>query len=389
MAKSDNFEILTQIQKEIENKIDTKIGIDLDKHWEGYEIQLSEDGRVIEEINPNMQLSLGEMHTMVNKFGTDIEKQNLDDITNKLEIYYGTELEKEELYEIPIAKISSNQQVDWKIECASEYVKDNVEHFNFDRPIIETLNHINHSIEESHKEVMNGDIEYKGLYPVDETEVIYCESTGKPLQQGEEVFHIEGYGYTVAEAVNPQDLEIEDSYYTTIGYEDVEEKRLAPIRFENKEILLQEDKINNQRTPLVTIEVDEKIKNMEKDLRTHYSNYQYAKLNEEPGNAQSILKRCIAEDKYYETKLVAVNGGYVKQEEVVKIVSSVNESIKESSSSPVVSKTYNEPQRVPIGQKEFPQNQGSNHEKPSPTKNDGNGKPVIKNKRKQEAEMER
>lgn len=384
-----------------------------------------------------------------------------------------------------------------------------------------------------HNDIMNGDIEYKGLYPVDESEVIYCEETGKPLEQDEEVYHKEGYGYIVPEKVNQQDIENGSVYFTTIGYQDVEEKSLAPIQLEKIDGKLNlEDKFNNQHTPLVTLEVlqnanseevgrihmmdsetkeisqlsiwnedkrnrddllinpinkdgkfenvylndflksdlyekvqksifentgnqsfvvhqdnaklnldklttdqryskiveksmfdtepkftpqeieayrdfkkegyapvkvlDEKIDKVEKDLHTRYSNYQYAKLNEEPGNAQSILKRCSAEDKYYETKLVAVNGGYVKQEDVVKIESKVNESIKGIGSSPEVSKTYIAPQRTQINQTDLPNKSyvggkklSDKQQVDSPTVNDKNAKPVSKYKRKQEAEMER
>lgn len=376
-------------------------------------------------------------------------------------------------------------------------------------------------------------IEFKGLYPVDESEVIYCEETGKPLEQDEEVYHKEGYGYIVPEKVNQKDIENGSVYFTTIGYENVEEKSLAPIQIEKKDEKLNlEDKINNQHTPLVTLEVlqnanseevgrihmmdsetkeisqlsiwnedkrnrddllinpinkdgkfenvylndflksdlyekvkesifektgnqsfvvhqdnakfnldkltvdqryskiveksmfetepkftpqeieayrdfkkegyapvkvlDEKIEKVEIDLHTRYSNYQYAKLNEEPGNAQSILKRCSAEDKYYETKLVAVNGGYVKQEDVVKIESKVNESIKGIGSSPEVSKTYTAPQRTQINQTDLPnksyvggRNLSDKQQVDSPPVIDKNAKPVSKYKRKQEAEMER
>ncbi|PFU35760.1 hypothetical protein COK88_31750, partial [Bacillus cereus] len=58
-----------------------------------------------------------------------------------------------------------------------------------------------------------------------------------PLQQDEAAYHFEGYGYVMAEEVSPEELESKDAYYTTIGYEDVEEKRLAPIRYmEEKKI---------------------------------------------------------------------------------------------------------------------------------------------------------
>ncbi|WP_180229391.1 hypothetical protein [Bacillus thuringiensis] len=42
----DNHEVVTGIQQKTALEIDEKLGIDLDKHWENYEIQLSEDNRL-------------------------------------------------------------------------------------------------------------------------------------------------------------------------------------------------------------------------------------------------------------------------------------------------------------------------------------------------------
>ncbi|MDR4248438.1 hypothetical protein FO601_37860, partial [Bacillus thuringiensis] len=85
-----------------------------------------------------------------------------------------------------------------------------------------------------HKEIMNGDVEYQGLYPVNEDMVIYCESTGKPLQQDEAAYYFEGYGYVVAGEVTAEEIEGNDAYYTTIGYDDVEEKRSAPPTYKEE-----------------------------------------------------------------------------------------------------------------------------------------------------------
>ncbi|PGX11835.1 hypothetical protein [Bacillus sp. AFS033286] len=227
----DNFEVVTDIQQQAQRYIDEKLGLNLEKHWEQYEIQLSEDLRVIENIRPELRLSLGELYTVVNKFGTKEELQELEAIVNTLEPFYEADLTKTEFYDTPIAKVSFDQQQNMKVECASEYVKDNHSNFDFNNSVFHTLNYINHSITESHKKVMNGDVEYQGLYPVEEADVIYCESTGKPLQQDEEAFHIEGHGYVVPEEVNPKDVAEGNAYYTTIGYEDVEEKRIAPIHY--------------------------------------------------------------------------------------------------------------------------------------------------------------
>ncbi|AZJ24401.1 hypothetical protein CT694_33460 (plasmid) [Bacillus wiedmannii bv. thuringiensis] len=233
----DNFEVVTGIQQKTNQEIYEKVGIDFERHWEGYEIQLSEDNRVLEEIYPNMSLNLGELYTVVSKYGTEKEQKNIDDIDKYLEPYYQADLIKTEFYETPIVKVSTDKQQNLKVECISEYVSDSDIEFDFNQSVFEAVNHISHSITKSHNEVMNGDVEYQGLYPVNEDMVIYCESTGKPLQQDEAAYHFEGYGYVVAEEVSPEGLEGKDAYYTTIGYGDVEEKRLAPIRYmEEKKI---------------------------------------------------------------------------------------------------------------------------------------------------------
>lgn len=227
----DNFEVVTDIQQKTNQEVFEKIGINLERHWEEYEIQLSEDNRVIEEINPNMTLNLGELYSVVNRYGTKKEQKDIGDIDNYLDPYYQADLIKSEFYDTPIAKVSFDKQHHLKIECASEYVKDSDINFDFNNSIIHTLNHINHSITEVHRDVMNGDVEYQGLYPVDEHEIVYCEKTGKPFEQDEEVFYKEGIGYIVPEKINPKDIEDGSAFYTTIGYEDVEEKRIAPIQY--------------------------------------------------------------------------------------------------------------------------------------------------------------
>ncbi|TKI79820.1 hypothetical protein [Bacillus mycoides] len=227
----DNFEVVTDIQQKTNQEIFEKVGINLERHWEEYEIQLSEDNRVIEEINPNMTLNLGELYTVVSKYGTKQEQKDIDEIEKYLEPYYQADLIKTEFYETPIAKISTDRQHNLKVECTSEYVKDSDINFDFNDSVFRTLNHINHSITEAHRDVRNGDVEYQGLYPVDENEVIYCEKTGRPLEQDEEVFYKEGQGYIVPEKIDPADIENGNAYFTSIGYEDVEEKRIAPIQF--------------------------------------------------------------------------------------------------------------------------------------------------------------
>ncbi|AFU17091.1 hypothetical protein MC28_D042 (plasmid) [Bacillus thuringiensis MC28] len=233
----DNHEVVTGIQQKTALEINEKLGIDLDKHWENYEIQLSEDNRVIEEIHPDMRLSLGEMLSVVNRCGTEKEMETFNQIADYLEPYYEADLIQGEFYETPIVKLTTDRQQNVKVECLSQYVSDSDIKFDFNDSIFNAVNHISHSITKSHNEIMNGDVEYQGLYPVNEDMVIYCESTGKPLQQDEAAYHFEGYGYVVAEEVSPEKLEGKEAYYTTIGYGNVEEKRLAPIRYvEEKQV---------------------------------------------------------------------------------------------------------------------------------------------------------
>ncbi|AGE81717.1 hypothetical protein P4159_00365 [Bacillus thuringiensis] len=203
---TDNHEVVTAIQQKTALEIEEKLGIDLDKHWENYEIQLSEDNRVIEEIHPDMRLSLGEMLSVVNRCGTEKEMETFNQIADYLEPYYEADLIQGEFYEMPIAKLTTGRQQNVKVECLSQYVSDSDIKFDFNDSIFNAVNHISHSITKSHNEIMNGDVEYQGLYPVNENMVIYCESTGKPLQQDEAAYHFEGYGYVVAEEVSPEKL---------------------------------------------------------------------------------------------------------------------------------------------------------------------------------------
>ena len=110
----DNFEVVTDIQQKTNQEIYEKVGIDFERHWEGYEIQLSEDNRVLEEIYPNMRLNLGELYTVVNRYGTEKEQKNIDDIDKYLEPYYQANLIKTEFYETPIVKVSTDKQQNLK-----------------------------------------------------------------------------------------------------------------------------------------------------------------------------------------------------------------------------------------------------------------------------------
>uniref|UniRef100_UPI003CCA38CE LPD25 domain-containing protein n=1 Tax=Bacillus cereus TaxID=1396 RepID=UPI003CCA38CE len=228
----DNFEVLTDIQQNAQRLINERLGLNFEKHWENYEIQLSEDNRVLEEINPNIRLNLGEMEQIVYEFGTNREQDTFKKIVDTLEPYYEADLLEDSFNDIPIAKVSLDREKRLKVDCVNEHVKENHKDFWFQNSVSLALNVINHRISTAHKEVMNNEIEYKGLYPKSESEVIYCQETGKPLQHNEEVFHVEGHGYTVAKEASFKGLDQEDGYYTTIEYEQVEEKILAPIGLE-------------------------------------------------------------------------------------------------------------------------------------------------------------
>lgn len=162
----DNFEVVTGIQQKTNREICEKVGINLERHWEGYEIQLSEDNRVIEEIHPNMRLNLGELYTVISRYGTEREQKNIDDIEKYLEPYYQADLIKTEFYETPIVKVSTDKQQNVKVECISEYVSDSDIEFDFNQSVYKALNQINYSISEAHKETMQGDVEEERIAPI-------------------------------------------------------------------------------------------------------------------------------------------------------------------------------------------------------------------------------
>ncbi|PEB57415.1 hypothetical protein COL28_23160 [Bacillus thuringiensis] len=256
----ENFEVLTGIQQNAQRLINERLGLNFEKHWENYEIQLSEDNRVLEEINPNIRLNLREMEQIVYEFGTNREQDSLKKITDTLEPYYEADLLGDSFNDIPIAKVSLDREKRLKVDCVNEHVKENHKDFGFQNSVSLALNVINHRISTAHKEVMNNDIEYKGLYPKAESEVIYCQETGKPLQHDELVFRVDGPGYIdgyiVGEEASYKGLDLDDGngycYYTTIEYEDVEEKILAPIGLEkNAQPNLANEKQNEKNILLV------------------------------------------------------------------------------------------------------------------------------------------
>ncbi|MGF9767068.1 LPD25 domain-containing protein [Bacillus albus] len=156
----DNFEILTGIQQDVQRNINEKLGLNFERQWENYEIQLSEDGRIIEGIYPNMRLTVGEMHAIVNQYGTETEKQSINKITKTLEFFHEMdeyeypELVNKEVLKTPIAKVTSNSRGDMNVECLSGRIEDKRGLFKFDSAINQTVNQINHSIAESHKDIM-------------------------------------------------------------------------------------------------------------------------------------------------------------------------------------------------------------------------------------------
>ncbi|EJV75406.1 LPD25 domain-containing protein [Bacillus cereus] len=156
----DNFEILTGIQQDVQRNINEKLGLNFERQWENYEIQLSEDGRIIEGIHPNMRLTVGEMHAIVNQYGTETEKQSINKITKNLEFFHEMdeyeypELVNKEVLKTPIAKVTSNSKGDMNVECLSGRIEDKRGLFKFDNAINQTVNQINHSISESHNDIM-------------------------------------------------------------------------------------------------------------------------------------------------------------------------------------------------------------------------------------------
>ncbi|MBW3496650.1 LPD25 domain-containing protein [Bacillus sp. FDAARGOS_1420] len=158
--EKDNFEILTGIQQNAQRIINEKLGLNFERQWENYEIQLSEDGRIIEGIYPNMRLTVGEMHAIVNQYGTETEKESINNITKTLEFFHEMdeyeypELVNKEVLKTPIAKVTSNSRGDMNVECLSGRIEDKRGLFKFDSAINQTVNQINHSISESHNDIM-------------------------------------------------------------------------------------------------------------------------------------------------------------------------------------------------------------------------------------------
>ncbi|MDY0853883.1 LPD25 domain-containing protein [Bacillus thuringiensis] len=356
----DNFEVLTGIQQNAQRLINERLGLNFEKHWENYEIQLSEDNRVLEEINPNIRLNLGEMEQIVYEFGTNREQDTFKKIVDTLEPYYEDDLLEDSFNDIPIAKVSLDREKRLKVDCVNEHVKENHKDFWFQNSVSLALNVINHRISTAHKEEMNNDIEYKGLYPKSESEVIYCQETGKPLQHNEEVFHVEGHGYTVAEEASFKGLDKEDGYYTTIEYEQVEEKILAPIGLEKnaqpsfanekqneKNILLVEYmSLSNTTQELVSVtelreQVDrnrafEPVEGAEKLSDKEFINAfneanqeKYAALNQDEINRPTMLVQWSDNEAFKNNQLIPFGEANEKMTEVIASIEKAREEARE------------------------------------------------------------
>ncbi|WP_189338141.1 LPD25 domain-containing protein, partial [Bacillus wiedmannii] len=187
----DNFEILTGIQQDVQRNINEKLGLNFERQWENYEIQLSEDGRIIEGIYPNMRLTVGEMHAIVNQYGTETEKQSINKITKTLEFFHEMdeyeypELVNKEVLKTPIAKVTSNSRGDMNVECLSGRIEDKRGLFNFDNAINQTVNQINHSIAESHKDIMTTRNEEQDGKNKGKEHVVTVEILDKDIKDGE------------------------------------------------------------------------------------------------------------------------------------------------------------------------------------------------------------
>jgi len=364
----ENFEVLTDIQQNAQRLINERLGLNFEKHWENYEIQLSEDSRVLEEINPNIRLNLGEMEQIVYEFGTNREQDTFKKIVDTLEPYYEADLLEDSFNDIPIAKVSLDHEKHLKVDCVNEYVKENNKDFWFQNSVSLALDVINHRISTAHKEVMNNDIEYKGLYPKAESEVIYCQETGKPLQQDELVFRVDGPGYIdgyiVGEEASYKGLDLDDGngycYYTKIEYEDVEEKILAPIGLEKntqpnlvnekqneKNILLVEYmNLSNATQKLVSVaelreqadrnlafepvEGAEKLSDKEFiDAFNEANQEKYAALNQDEINRPTMLVQWSENETFKNNQLIPFGEANEKMAEVISSIEKAREEAKE------------------------------------------------------------
>lgn len=73
---------------------------------------------------------------------------------HEMDEYEYPELVNKEVLKTPIAKVTSNSRGDMNVECLSGRIEDKRGLFKFDNAINQTVNQINHSIAESHKDIM-------------------------------------------------------------------------------------------------------------------------------------------------------------------------------------------------------------------------------------------
>lgn len=178
----DLHEKISQIQEQVSNTVRKELGIDMENHWEEYEIQLSEDGQKLEYIYPNMTLNVKEMHQIVEKFGKVNEKQSLDQVAKKIalddgfipkgsldsepfipykgivdEIKHREEIDDaiyvEDFYQTFVAEVSTNRQQQTEIEFTKTYLGQK-EDFPFEQSVNKCVDAINGKIEQSHVEIV-------------------------------------------------------------------------------------------------------------------------------------------------------------------------------------------------------------------------------------------
>lgn len=291
----DNFEILTGIQQDVQRNINEKLGLNFERQWENYEIQLSEDGRIIEGIYPNMRLTVGEMHAIVNQYGTETEKQSINKITKTLEFFHemdeyeNPELVNKEVLKTPIAKVTSNSKGDMNVECLSGRIEDKRGLFKFDNAINQTVNKINHSIAESHKDIMTTRNEEQDV-----------KNKGKE--------HV--YGHLVDKAEAQKDYSFNEKEVEL--YKEMKKEGYAPIVSLDQQIQLSKEKESTT---------------LDKDLSRKFEAYRRSQYEETPDNIDSIVTRVKAEERYYTTKYVSIDNELASQEHVVKLENQVDEKL--------------------------------------------------------------
>ncbi|PEJ05043.1 ArdC-like ssDNA-binding domain-containing protein [Bacillus wiedmannii] len=309
----DNFEILTGIQQDVQRNINEKLGLNFERQWENYEIQLSEDGRIIEGIYPNMRLTVGEMHAIVNQYGTETEKQSMNKITKTLEFFHEMdeyeypELVNKEVLKTPIAKVTSNSKGDMNVECLSGRIEDKRGLFKFDNAINQTVNQINHSIAESHKDIMTTRNEEQNVKNKGKEHVVYDKDANMSL---DEIVKDERYGHLVDKAEAQKDYSFNEKEVEL--YKEMKKEGYAPIVSLDQQIQTSKEK---------------ELTTLDKDLSRKFEAYRRSQYEETPDNIDSIVTRVKAEERYYTTKYVSIDNELVSQEHVVKLENQVDEKL--------------------------------------------------------------